>query len=180
MIKTFYLMGITCTGKDYFIERAMQRHPTLFGCVQVGKEFRRRYTASHFQGSAAPDHTEREAIEIFEEQHEQAVKDGFKYILVSGQPRRLSQIEPCLTFSKGGTIIFMRTPHETILERLSIRFENDKEGYDLSMQRLVNDKIQLYDVIFELLDRQIEFRTLDTDKRGIDEAIDTLAHFGDF
>ncbi len=180
MIKTFYMMGITCTGKDYFIELAMERCPEIFGAVQVGKEFRRRYPPGYFKGSAAPTHTEQEAIDIFKEHHAKAVESGAKIILVSGQPRRVSQVKACMDYA-AGDIIWMMTPMHVIESRLSTRFANDRDSYELSLQRLVNDKLQLYDTIFEALNSGVKFKTLDTSIPEYPETIiSQLAQFGDF
>jgi hypothetical protein len=176
MHSNFFLFGVTCVGKDYFIERAMQRHPKVFGAVQVGKEFRRRYPPGHFKGSAAPDHTEKEAFDIFKEQHDKAVADGFEIILISGQPRRVSQVEPVLRYAFG-TVIFLNASDQLIEERMRKRFENDKEGFTLAQQRIVNDKIQLYSTIHQLLLFKIEIHAIDVEKDNIDTVIDKLAFY---
>lgn len=178
-MKTFYLMGITCSGKDYFIELAVKLYPDIFGAVQVGKEFRRRYPPDYFKGSAAPAHTEQEAIDIFKEQHNAAVFAGCSCILVSGQPRRPSQVASCLSYAPGD-IIFMYTPDEIVLERIAKRFENDPASKLLSMQRVVNDKVQLYDTIFECLRRNVDFKTINTQEDNVEEIIHQLAKWGDF
>lgn len=190
MSKTFYLTGSTCTGKDYFIELAVKKHPHLFGKVQVGQALRAKYPAEYFKGSGAPEHTEKEAISIFKEQWNAAQEAGRKYILVSGQPRRPSQVEECfkhVSSNHGRNIIlFLHTPDEIIKERIAIRFENDDEGYKLAEQRTVSDKIMFYDTIFTILEYQQEYpedvliKTLDTQTRNIEEVIDQIAHFGSF
>jgi len=185
--KVFYVLGSTCTGKDYFIELACKMFPEIFGAIQVGKIFRQRYPADHFKGQGAPDHTEKEALEIFaEEFHKNKDK---QYILVSSQPRRPSQVQPVFEYAINNqcdnVCIFMHTPHEIVMKRLKKRFINDPPGYELAIARVVNDKIQFYDTIFEILQFEdaygrIPIRTLDTSTQNLEGVIKQLVHFGDF
>lgn len=179
MCKTFFIMGLTCVGKDYFIEKACEMYPHLFGAVQVGKELRKRYPPEHFQGLGAAPATRKEAIDIYKEQWQLNKVIGKKYILVSGQPRERMQVEQVMAFASG-PVIWMTTSQEIILERLKQRFKDDPSSMKLSLDRIVNDKVQLYDTIFELLTCGHIIKTLDVQYRRIEEVINQIAHFGDF
>lgn len=170
----YYVTGVTCAGKDTMMERAADLYPNLVGLVQVGKEFRRRYPPGYFKGKGAMQSTEAEALEIFNQQLE-AVKNK-KIIFVSSQPRLVSQI----SFTVGkhpGTIVWMNVSEETLLKRLERRFPNDPESIGLSMKRLSNDRIDLYDVIFNLMKLDIPFITFDGDFESVDSLIHNLVHF---
>lgn len=179
MCKTFYLMGTTCVGKDYFIDNAKDKYPSLFGSVNVGKEFRKRYPPEYFEGRGALMKTEDEAFAIFKEQHDEQVRLKKRFILVSGQPRLPTQVDRIYSYAPG-TIVWLFAPNETLEERLAIRFENDPSGYDLGKQRLVNDRLQLYEVLFELHEREIPIKTIDVMHTNVLQVIDQIAHFGEF
>jgi len=171
MIKqVYYVIGITCAGKDFFIESALRKYPDVFGACQVGKEFRKRYPPEYFQGQGAPEHTEREAMEIFKGQMTAADDAGKKIVLVSGQPRRPSQVELCLNY-KWGEVIWVHASDEIILLRIRDRFRDDPAGYNLAIQRVINDKIMYYDVLYELNKRSMKILTFDTQNHSIDNLI---------
>lgn len=176
--KTLYLFGSTCTGKDYFIEMAVQKYPEKFGAVQVGKEFRRRYPdKSHFRNSGAPDHTETEAFQIFKEQHDAAVEAGKQIILVSGQPRRPSQVRKILEYAPG-LIIWMFADKEIVQERIKQRFTNDPSGLELAKARVTNDCVELFDTLFTILHKEQEIMTLDLRTVHVEHAVQCLAEYG--
>lgn len=179
MCKTFFIIGTTCVGKDYLIETACTKYPHLFGAVQVGKELRRRHPPEYFQGLGCAPACYDEALDIYREQWKLNQMIGKKYILVSGQPREMSQVQPVLDFAKG-TVVWMFAPHDVIMERLEKRFANDTSSKELALQRLKNDRVQLYDTIFELLTNGHTIKTLDTRYRPTHEVVDQIAHFGDF
>lgn len=93
MVPVVFLMGATSTGKSTFMDFAESVLGNHVALIQVGKEFRKRYPPEHFKGSAAPDHTEKEAIAIFDEMlYASLARTGVDLILVDGQPRRESQV----------------------------------------------------------------------------------------
>lgn len=175
--KTYYVLGTTCSGKDFLIETAIQKYPDIFGAVQVGKEFRKRYPPEYFKGSGAPDHTEKEALEIFVNQHDAAVVAGKKIILVSAQPRRPSQVEPVMRKAPG-EILWLFADEEETMRRMARRFKDDQASMELSIQRLNNDRIMLYDTLFQIVSRGIPIQPIDTIHHSMHELIDGLAHFG--
>lgn len=186
MKKCFFILGTTCSGKDYMIEYAIDKYPNKFGAVQVGKEFRKRYPPEHFKGSGAPDHTEQEALQIYKEQFDKNLDK--EYILVSGQPRRPSQVIPCIEYCyQTGyvpSVVWLYTPDIVINNRIVERFKDNFEEKKLAQQRTINDKVQFYDTIFELLkyrkNAALEFICLDTRDERIQDALATLVQFGAF
>lgn len=143
-----YVIGVTCSGKGYFIESTMREHSELFAAVQVGKEFRRRYPPDYFQGSGAPAHAEQEAHDIFYEQLDAAKATGKPIILIDGQPRRLSQVQ--LVRDNPGSVLWFHSDELVVRERLALRFPDDEASRDLSNKRMVNDRMQLYDTLHAL------------------------------
>lgn len=174
MCRIYYAFGVTCAGKDTLMDRAQELYPNLVGLVNVGKEFRKRYPPEYFQGKGAMLHTEREAIEIFETQLAEQRKDK-KIIFVSGQPRMVAQIKE--TIGKySGTILWLHVSDETLKQRLEKRFVGDPGSYQLSLKRLSNDRIQLFDVVFELIKSGYEFVTFNGDFESLDVVIHNLVH----
>lgn len=161
-----YLVGVTCSGKDFFCDYAEKRSDHC-KAVRVGKILRERYPPGYFNGMGAPEHTEKEALDIFNEQIE-ANKDK-KIILVNGQPRRVSRIGETVGRFPGIVVLFY-APDEVIRERIKRRFPDDPESAALSLARVNNDKIQLYDVLSRL-DVAIRFDTSKTEAKDIYEIL---------
>lgn len=147
MDSLYYVLGTTCAGKDWFMEKAQELYPEDVGLVQVGKEFRRRYPPGYFQGSASPLHTEQEALNIFEEQLD-LVRDK-RIVFVAGQPRRVSQIDPTINKYQG-QVLWIYAEEELLKERAHSR-TNDPAVTHLSLCRITNDKVQLFDVLYHLM-----------------------------
>lgn len=173
MSKTIYVIGLTCSGKDYFIERAVELYPEVFAAVQVGKELRKRYSPEYFKGSGAPEHTEEEALNIFKEQWSIANNNGAKIILVSGQPRRISQVPIVFTFASG-SVLWLYANDATIKERISKRFIDDQPAYHLACERIVNDRIMYYDVLHSLIAYKIPIETFSTDLGTVEALIHAI------
>lgn len=168
---TYYIAGVTCVGKDFLIERAVKKYPDIFGAVQVGKEFRRRYPPEHFKGKGAMPSTRNEAYNIFVEQFAQARKKP--KILVAGQPREKEQVQR-ICVPNPGKIIWLSASDETIEKRLAVRFANDVSSANLSKQRLTNDRIQLYDVLHEAVSLGIPIWAFNVDTMDVDSLIQIL------
>jgi hypothetical protein len=181
MCKVFSLMGVTCVGKDYFIERACEQFPHLFGKVQVGKELRKRHSPEYFKGLGCATACYQEALDILKEQYEVSRMVGHKYVLVSGQPRERSQVQPVIDILGSNFMaIWLSADENVIMNRLKDRFKDDPASEELALQRLKNDRVQLYDSFFELLHRGIDVRTVDVTYTDINHIIQQIAHFGEF
>lgn len=159
-----HILGVTCVGKDTLIEHLASTNQDV-GAIQVGKEFRKRYTAGHFKGLGAMASTEDEAFAIYTEQAA-LIKDK-RYKFVSSQPRLITQVARIEESEPGAKrlYVFIRASDEAIQQRIDIRFENMIniiEAKELAKQRVINDRIQNYDVLLELIKRQAEIIILDS------------------
>jgi len=164
-----FVLGVTNTGKSSVMQDSPKYAMDCFknvGLVQVGKEMRRRYPPTHFNGMGAPDNIELEAIEIFLEQLKQRKQQRCDLILVDGQPRRYSQIDIMLNHAPRRAFLHLTASHEVLLERAAVRDSEDPDKLSLSLARLKNDKIQLYDVLSELSLMQERVLTYDTSKHS--------------
>lgn len=170
MQRLYYCLGTTCAGKTWLMERAQQRYPEIFGLVEVGKIFRQRYSPDYFKGSAAPEHTEREAVAIFQE--EMAKQASKPVVLVSGQPRRVSQIKPTIQ-TYPGTALLIYAEEEELRRRAGER--GSQADIELSMARINNDRIQLYDVLFHLIEGEYNLETLRSTPESVDNWIEDQA-----
>lgn len=134
------------------------------GTIEVGEEMRRRHPPEYFNGLGAPEHCEREALEIFHQQLEATLAQKKDTILCSGQPRRVSQIDHTRAvrhkYDLQLVYVVMNPPEEVLLARLQHRFEPGSEAYKLSEARIKNDKIQLFDVLVGLLARREDVWTI--------------------
>lgn len=159
MCNRYYVLGTTCAGKDYMMEQTQQQLPHLVGLVQVGKEMRRRYPPGHFQGQGAPEHTEVEALSIYKEQLAEAEAQGYKHIFIAGQPRRISQIEQTV-LTHPGKVLWVYADDSTLRERAGKR--GDAATVQLSLDRITNDKVALFDVLFHLMEENVEIIPIHT------------------
>jgi hypothetical protein len=149
MSNLFYLIGVTCSGKDYVIQHCMENYPDLYNAVQVGNIFRQRYSPDFFKGQGAPNHTETEALEIYFEELQRCNDEGKLNTFICGQPRRLSQISKTIG-DFPGTVIWLHCNEETQQERMYKRFKGDQDSFQLACDRVKNDRLALYDVVWEL------------------------------
>lgn len=159
-MKFFYLVGVTNSGKDYFAQRALEKAPSLIGMTNVGQIFRQRYPASHFKGQGAPQNTEEEAFQIFCSEVKRVREEGKRICLVNGQPRRVSQVDRVMYANS--EVIWFHEDDDVLVERAKQR-DSCQEALDLSMERMVNDRKQLYDVIWHLMRRGVPIHTAKSD-----------------
>jgi hypothetical protein len=144
-----FCMGVTCSGKTTWIDKQKN-----VGKVQVGKEMRKLFPPGYFKGRGAMTETEEVALRVFQEQFEKEKHN--LAVLVDGQPRLVSQIDPILDITgKQCSVMWFQASDDELLARLRRRFPDDSESYDLAIQRMKNDRIQLYDVLHELISRNI-------------------------
>jgi adenylate kinase family enzyme len=145
------LMGVTCSGKSTFIQSKAK--DKRFGSIEIGKEMRKRHTPDYFNSLGAMPHTEKEVWEIFEQQY--AAVANAQVILIDGQPRLPSQVSRLMDHAKwvGRELhyVFFSVDKDETFRRLMGRFPNDAQSQALSLARSINDKVQLYDVVVELV-----------------------------
>jgi len=145
-----FIMGITCVGKDELVEHAVKCCPDI-GAIQVGKEMRKRHSPEYFKGLGALDETEPETWEIVREQL--ALCSEKKHIFVTGMPRLKGQVSKFFSLFKIEDCRFwlLHCDEQTIYSRLKIHFKDEPCWANLAEERIENDKIQLYQVITEVL-----------------------------
>ena len=168
-VEYVYIIGVTCSGKDHLMDYIESKDPTV-GSVRVGKIMRERYPPDYFKGSGAPEHTQQEALKIFEDEI-QRLKDK-RVILISGQPRRLSQIEH--TIGKyHGTVVWLHADEDVLKQRIGKRSAADQE---LAFARIKNDQIDLYKVLHRLWRRpETSMLAYDTGEMSVQELYEELA-----
>jgi len=159
-------MGTTCSGKSTFLEYAEKLHPDRVGTINVGQMMRAKYPPEHFQGSAAPDHTEIEAWKMFTDELDYHIGRGKELILTDGQPRSYKQVEwaiyglhkyPCVY-----SYVLFDCFKAIRRRRLQERFENDLSSLELGEQRLTNDMVMYYVVLAELIKAGVPVRVIST------------------
>lgn len=166
----YYLIGTTCSGKDYLAEAAEKDYPKTFGVVQVGKEMRRRHPPEYFRGLGAMPHTEDEAQNIYKEQLNSAKAAGKSKIIIVGQPRMKSQVNKVF-LPNPGKVIWLNAADNVIKARIKERFVNDHAALDLANARVTNDKLQLFEVLFELLHLGTKIQCFNTDSIAVEELV---------
>lgn len=143
-----FVLGATNTGKSTFLEKVKSCYPKDTYIIQVGKIFRAKYPPSYFEGQAAPEKTEKEAVEILWNEYEKA-KD-LKYVLIDGQPRNLNQVamiqsstkfddRKCVTFN-------LVCPRNIRLDRALRRYEGE-DSLKLALERTDRDILGLHEVL---------------------------------
>jgi hypothetical protein len=109
---------------------------------------RKRYPPEYFKGRAAMPETENEVWTIFEEQLMAGTTAGANIILIDGQPRMTKQVEIIRT--KYGhcrhAYLHLMASREACEERARGR-DASPDALALSMKRMDNDRIQLFDVL---------------------------------
>lgn len=147
---TVFVIGATNTGKSFLLD-SVRRHPDC-GVIEVGKEMRRRYPPSHFQGQAAPAHTAEEAWQVYLDGMTENAKKAL--IWCDGQPRDLIRTERILALNpeKYPRLFIHLWASKAVREnRARGRDGSDPEKLALAMARLDADLPPLYDVLSRLL-----------------------------
>jgi adenylate kinase family enzyme len=139
------LVGVTNVGKTTLLDYLRQR--AGYGFIEIGKEMRRRYPPSHFQGLGAMKATEDEVWQIFDEQYAAACAAGAVIIISDGQPRMVDQVHTMHRKVGDFHVLQLHAPFEVIEERAEKRDGHDPEKFDLTVRRLANDYRQLYEVM---------------------------------
>ena len=89
-----HVLGNTGVGKTTVMDLVCQRNPGLAFGISVGRELRKRYPPSYFEGQATPQKTELEAMQIYREfvNFHSTPESSARLILVDGQPRKLKSL----------------------------------------------------------------------------------------
>lgn len=152
-VEVFCLMGVTCTGKTTIVDKLLEVSDKEGGwlrAVRVGAEMRKRHPPEFFKGFAAMEETEKEVWEIFDKQYNAALIDPHcQAIIIDGQPRMASQVHQLRRRVAFSHYIMLHADTATLEERARNR-SPDPEVVRLSLERIRNDKVQLYDVLCTL------------------------------
>lgn len=148
-----HLLGNTGAGKTTMMDLLYERNTDAVAHISVGRELRKRYSPDYFNGQAAPEKTEVEALELYDlfiyvNKH----KPQVKLIVVDGQPRKASQVSRVLSLHPDCPHHFMlvHADHEVRARRLVGRDGDDPEKMRLAMARLDNDYRNQYECMIEL------------------------------
>lgn len=144
-----FVMGATNAGKTTFMAAAA-RQPGC-GTVEVGKLFRAKYPPEYFKGSAAPAHTQHEAVQMMLDGIEASRKADNDCTFVDGQPREPNQVEAIFKNYSGSDFklnFWHLYASANIREaRAMHRDRNNADALALSMKRLTGDIPPLYDTL---------------------------------
>lgn len=148
MSTIIHLLGNTGAGKTTFMDHITSTYPQHVAGISVGRELRKMFPPDYFQGQAAPTHTEELAMKLYADfVHEH---EHLPLIIVDGQPRKTSQVEPCLKVPGSHHFWLFHAEHSTRELRLRTRDAGDAAKMDLALQRLDNDYRNQYEVMIKL------------------------------
>lgn len=179
----FAIMGCSCSGKSTFIEEVKNvinsSSPAFkMGTVEVGKMLRAKYPPSHFQGQAAPAHTQEEAWALCLESIKELLEKNVKVIFVDGQPRSIDQIfrmaklpeqlDVCVRY------VSLYTDPLTRMQRGIYRDSLNRHAMYLTMQRFHNDPPAQYEIIMNLLAAGTVVRVVDTTFQPAHQTLEIL------
>lgn len=162
-----HVLGNTGSGKTTVMELVCQRNPGVAFGISVGKVLRKRYPPNYFEGQAAPQKTELEAMQIYREfvDCHSAPESSARLILVDGQPRKTSQVAACLQPPTQGwrhEFLLFHVGEDVRWQRLTKRDAASEEALALANQRLAGDYKNTYEVMIELARLGLELQIADT------------------
>lgn len=164
-IPLIFVMGVTNTGKSTIMETMRGYEYAGVGLVEVGKMMRAKYPPDYFKGQGAPQHTQTEAWKMMTDGIAAHADAGRKVVLIDGQPRNWEQMEWALAMPNPKTFLHLWAPPQTRLERAHKRDATDLEKLKLTLARLQDDVIKLYDIISFLHLRGERVEAIDTTSR---------------
>ena len=152
--KLFFMIGPTNVGKSYLADAISNEYPGTYR-VSVGKLLRAKYGEAFFNGQAAPEHTESEALKLMDTSISQGIKNRCPIVLIDGQPRSIRQVNYITSkyFDTGKhecNIILLSCIDLVRMERLKKR-DTTPYKLELSLSRFNDDMIHLYNVVYSLV-----------------------------
>jgi predicted GTPase len=161
-------MGPTCAGKSTLINRLLSLTPKV-GAVQIGKLMRAKYGEAHFQGQAAPAHTQTEALQMYFDETNRLVSEGKELILIDGQPRDVEQARTMANaWPQHNVQYLLITADHDVREERAKKDREPGPNLDLAIARLINDYKSNYLVMCELIKQNIPITVVDTSEEGFD------------
>lgn len=183
MNQILFIMGPSCSGKSSLVAAMSAR---LFEenisthVVSIGKQLREKYPLEHFQGMGAPPHVEEEALEMLHTGIRTGQEAGAQIILVDGQPRSWDQAEHVLhTYLTGAweaSFVVLTQPVSVLFGRAAERATSSEEC-DFYVERIKNDRAQLFDTVSLLQGDGIEPLFVRTEDYDSDQMAQSLIQF---
>jgi hypothetical protein len=170
----YFTLGPTNVGKSTILEAAGKIPPV--GLIEVGKMLRAKYLEptskfydpDFFKGQAAPTHTAKEAWKLMEDGVEDTIEAGKNILFIDGQPRDVDQCDQVYncyqSMADRYNVIYLNlfARLETRIARAKKR-DTDEAKLKLSMARMENDCIKIYEVLSRVLARNGRILTIVTD-----------------
>jgi adenylate kinase family enzyme len=161
-----HVLGNTGSGKTTVMELVCERNPRRASGISVGKELRKRYPPDYFEGQAAPQKTELEAMQIYREfvDYHTNPESHAQLILVDGQPRNTSQVAACLQVPTPGwrhEFLLFHVGELVRWQRLINRDAASEGALALANQRLTGDYKNTYEVMIEIARLGLKLQILD-------------------
>lgn len=141
----FSLFGQTNTGKSHLCDFLRKREH--IGLIEIGREMRRRHPPEYFEGKGAMDKTEAEVWRIVDEARVRNA--GKQVIVIDGQPRLKRQVDELRDRFGPFAMIWLHAPDSVLRDRAIKRAAGDRAQLKLSLDRMVNDRVQLFEVLHE-------------------------------
>lgn len=157
-----FVMGVTNTGKSTVMETLRGYEHAGVGLIEVGKMMRAKYPPDYFKGQGAPQHTQKEAWGMMTDGIDKHAANGRSVALIDGQPRNWEQMLWALELPNPRSFIHLWAPPEIRLERAHRRDGTDAEKLKLTLNRLHDDALKLYDIIAYLHLKGERVETIDT------------------
>lgn len=162
-----FVIGPTNAGKSTFLQKAKAAWPEV-GLVEVGKMMRAKYPPEHFQGQAAPAHTQVEALQMMMDGIKAAEAAGCPMALIDGQPRDMDQLKLILGMRDKYMIAFLHlwAPLEERERRARERDKDNPAKLELSLARMKNDPPMIYEIFSTVITTPCVAATRNTSQDG--------------
>jgi adenylate kinase family enzyme len=175
-----FVIGATNSGKGTFLAQTKAIFGDKVGLVEVGKMMRAKYPPEHFQGQAAPSHTQDEAWAMMQSRISELVDQKVPIIVVDGQPRDHKQLHGILNEYGEHNKVFVHlfASKQCRLARALQRDAPDVSKIMLSLDRLTGDIPVLYEILSTLMAENQIITTINTEQTDVTTA--TLSDFLDW
>jgi hypothetical protein len=143
----YFVIGVTNSGKTSLVDAAAAL-PDV-GLIEVGKVLRAKYPPEYFKGSGNPEHTAKEAWQIFEDGIAQACKDKKRAVFISGQPRDCGQLRATEEYLYAYDCWFYHlfATRSELERRARARDANNPAALELSLARLKSDPPSVLEIV---------------------------------
>lgn len=175
MKRIIYVLGTTCTGKTTLIREIdkvddfwsrVAHTPMLYRQCLIGHKLRNRHPPEFFDGLGAMPETEPEVVEILRDSVNEFASDrNAEVLLVDGAPRLLTCLDEIIQIYRETGIEFcfallVSNRPEVIEARARQRDGNDPAKLDLTLRRIINDKVLGYDILAALMQYGLSDRVI--------------------